>query len=524
MDVKTTESPTTSQNITIVGGGTSGWITALYLQRYFSQANITVIESEHQGPIGVGEATVHSIRFLFAALDLNESELMRATNATLKLGILFRAWKKPSSFGEHEYFHPFEQQQQQGHYDIASEWLVGGHSQHTSYDKSVSISSTLAERYASPKNMRHGPYQGCVPYAYHIDAILLGQYLRQKGIERGIVHRIETVQRVNTANKHIESIVTEKNTYVADLFIDCTGFKGLLINSLQSDNWVSFEKELPCNSAVAIQSDYADGECPKPFTTATALKHGWAWQIDLANRQGNGYVYNDNEVTPEQAEAELRAFLGEHADSKSALHLKMKVGRCKQPWIGNCLAIGLAAGFIEPLESTGLHLINVGIRMFASHYSSETSDALRDNYNRKMAGVFDDLKQFIVLHYCLTDRDDTAFWRRAQRSAEHLPQLTSLLSVWQNKVCDFMDLAGGYTSTFNDENYRYVLYGMGYLPRLNLVVDETSNQALFQSINDLAHNAALKTQSHSDFIKALHNPPLFKNSSVSKTNNGAIHV
>lgn len=503
------------KSLIIVGGGSAGWITALYLQQYFNQRqqhiNITVLESEHQGPIGVGEATVHSIRFLFSALGLDESELMQRTNATLKLGILFRNWMQPSAGKQHEYFHPFEQQNMQGNYDLASEWMIGEHYRHQRYDQGVCLSSLLAQIERSPKTSQHNHYQGFLPYAYHLDAVLLGQYLREKGIERGIKHGFETVTEVHCDAGKIKSITTNVGQHQADFFVDCSGFKGLLINALKQDNWLSFKRELPCDKAVAIQTDYPSGYTPKPYTTATALDNGWAWQIDLVNRRGNGYVYDSDKITPEAAEQELRAFLGPASSDRKALHLDMHVGRRKECWVGNCVAIGLSAGFIEPLESTGLHLINVGARLFATHYSNQhTTQSLRDSYNKSMAGVFEDLKQFIVLHYCLTNRTDTAFWQQAGDSAKLQPDLAEKLTLWKHKICEFMDLAGGYSTTFNDENYRYVLYGMQHYPNLHLDVDSQSNQQLFYAVKHKARELSARTIPHSMFLEALHQKPLFE--------------
>lgn len=498
-----------TSSLLIVGGGSAGWITALYLQQYFNKSGqkiaISLIESPQQGPIGVGEATVHSIRFLFAALGLDERELMRETNATLKLGIMFNNWMKPTAKGMHQYFHPFEQQQAAGQYDIASEWLAGQHHHNERYDQGVSLSALLAERGAAAKTAQHRDYQGYLPYAYHIDAVLLGEFLKRKAIERGVTHSVETVQDIKTHGEEITAVVTDKGDVSADFYIDCSGFKGLLINSLQDDNWISFKRELPCDRAVAIQCDYAGGGTPRAYTTATALNHGWAWQIDLANRRGNGYVYDSDQISPEQAEQELLAHLGHPNEHKKALHLAMRVGRLKRSWIGNCLAIGLSAGFIEPLESTGLHLINLGARLFATHYSGHSNPvAMRASYNEKMAGVYEDLKQFIVLHYCLTDRDDTAFWRAAQHSVDAQPGLADKLEIWRGKICEFMDLAGGYSTTFTDENYRYVLYGMQHYPKLDLHIDQDANAALIQSIRNGASNLNLQAIRHHEFLTQLH--------------------
>ncbi|NCP65820.1 MAG: tryptophan 7-halogenase [Paraglaciecola sp.] len=503
---------TKTRSVLIVGGGSAGWITALYLNRYFNQhgkhLNIRLLESKQIGPIGVGEATVHSIRFLFAALGLDEAELMRETNATLKTGILFRDWMNPQNQQQHEYFHPFEQQRTNSDIDISSAWLSGD--KHMPYDHSVCLSRKLIAKQHSPKSHVSKAYQGVVPYGYHLDATLLGQFLQRKGLEAGIEHSYDTVQSVHCRNGEIAALMTSNGEQTADFYIDCSGFAGKLIEALAADNWLDFSDSLPCNKAVAIQREYHPGEIPKPYTTATALSAGWAWQIDLVNRQGSGYVYAGKYLSQDQAEQELRTLLGPDAKTKPALHLDMKVGCRKAFWLGNCLAIGLSAGFIEPLESTGLHLINLGVRLFATHFSaSHLNQSVRDSYNRQLAGIYNDLKQFIVLHYCLSDRNDSAFWKAARQSAAHCPGLQEKLTAWQYKVCEFMDLAGGFTTTFNDENYRYVLYGMQHYPALHAPLDPTTRENMFAAVQQLGDNLLLQTTSHREFLERLHHRPLF---------------
>lgn len=499
-----------ANSVLIVGGGSAGWMTALYLNKYFNHQRqnlkITVLESDQIGPIGVGEATVHSLRFFFAAMGLDEAELMRETNATLKTGIMFRNWMKPVDEKTHEYFHPFEQQRPAGYLDISSEWILGRQQQQR-YDQATCASSALIEQQHCPKTPYSKPYQGAVPYGYHIDATLLGQFLRKKAKEAGVLHLLETVQKVNLQEQNIVSVETEKTIHCADFFIDCSGFRGMLIEALDKDNWRSFEDVLPCNKAVAIQREFAAEESPKPYTTATALSNGWAWQIDLVNRQGSGYVYDGNKITAQQAEQELRTLLGEQANTLKTLHLNMKVGCRKAFWLGNCLSIGLSAGFIEPLESTGLHLINMGVRLFATHFSSaQNNQSIRESYNKQMTGLYEDLKQFIVLHYCLTNRDDSAFWQQAQKSVELCSGLEEKIALWKHKVCEFMDLAGGYATTFTDENYRYILYGMQHYPQLSMNIDPQHNEQLFNNLRKQNEALVQQTLSHQEFLRRLHNP------------------
>ncbi|WP_286263212.1 tryptophan halogenase family protein [Thalassotalea atypica] len=505
------ESAVTS--ITIVGGGSSGWMSALYLNQLYNHqkptVKITVIESKDIGIIGVGEATVHSIRLFFAAMGLDEAELLKETNATLKTGIMFNNWMKPVDGKMHQYFHPFEHVQLGPGLDLASRWLLSGREQIERFDQGASLSSYLIQKGHCPKMENARPYEGAVPYGYHLDATLMSRYLRNKAVEAGVIHIEGTVSEVVTDGENIDKIITEHGEHCADIYIDSTGFKGLLINQLKEDNWTSFEEALPCNKAVAMQIAYNNEQVPNPYTTATALTNGWAWQIDLVNRRGTGYVYDGNRLTKEQAEAELIAHNGQNAKILKTVHLDMKVGCRPEFWIGNCIAIGLSGGFIEPLESTGLHIINIGARLLATHLSSkEVAQDVRDSYNRLMNGAYQDLKQFIVLHYCLTDRDDTEFWQQAQKSVEHCPELKRNLAVWQHKVCEYFDLAGGYSTTFTDENYRFILYGMQHYPKLNMNICHQQSDMVFEKLARKGVHTVNQTLSHKDFLQSLHDMSL----------------
>ncbi|WNC69778.1 tryptophan 7-halogenase [Thalassotalea nanhaiensis] len=494
------------KSITIVGGGSSGWMSALYLNKLYNHnqknIDITVIESKDIGILGVGEATVHSIRFFFAAMGLDEQELLHETNATLKTGIMFRNWMQPKNGSTHEYFHPFEHQALGNILDISTAWILSSRHLFERYDQGVSLSSHLMAKNLSPKMPSSKPYQGIVPYGYHIDATLMARFLRKKAEAAGVIHVEAMVNNVNVKDGNIDSIDTDQGQFSADMFIDCTGFKGLLIEALKADNWQSFEQELPCNKAVAMQVAYKDEQVPRSYTTATALTNGWAWEIDLSSRRGTGYVYDGNRLTKEQAETELKQHVGKDAEVLKTLHLNMKIGCRKEFWVGNCIAIGLSGGFIEPLESTGLHLINVSVKLLATHISSnQISQVSRDSYNRLMNGIYDDLKRFIVLHYCLTDRDDSEFWQQAQKSVDYCPELKQQIELWRHKTCEFMDLAGGYATTFTDENYRFILYGMDHFPTLHMPYDEDSCQQIFNRFTFMANKAQAVTLSHQEWIK-----------------------
>ena len=498
--------------INIIGGGSAGWMTAIYLNRYFNRDaknfTIRVVESPDIGIIGVGEATVHSIRFFFAAMGLDEAELMAEANATVKAGIMFRNWMKPRAGDVHEYFHPFDQQQPGGSIDVSSAWFVSERFERERYDEGVSLNSHLIAAGQCPKSMSSRPYQAIAPYGYHLDATLLARYLRRKAVEAGVHHVEATVTDVEVQGERVLGVKTDRGHFTGDFFIDCTGFRGLLMEKLREENWNSFADALPCNKAVAIQRDLPDGEAPKPYTVATALSNGWAWQIDLVNRQGSGYVYDANRLQPAEAERELRQFLGDGSEVLKCTHLDMKVGCREEFWIGNCVAVGLAGGFIEPLESTGLHMIHLGVGLLATHLAAgDTPQALRDTYNEKMRGFYQDLKQFIVLHYCLSDRDDTEFWCSARKTLDSCPWLRRQLPVWRHKICEYQDFAGSYASIFTDTNYRYVLYGMQHYPKLQFQISGTEAAGIFDRFKSMVERAVSGSLSHRDYLRTVHHAP-----------------
>lgn len=495
------------KTITIIGGGSSGWMTATFLNHLFNKnepsVKITLIESKDLGILGVGEATVHSIRYFFRAMGLDEQELMRETQGTFKTGILFRNWMKPVNEQMHEYFHPFDFQQLGQQVDVSTAWVK---SRTESYADAVCLSSKLMQHDLSPKINNSRSYEAPVAYGYHLDAVQMARFLKRKATEAGVIHVEANVTAVEQNEFGISKIITDQGGFTSDIYVDCTGFKGLLINQLAEDNWISYEDALPCNKAVAIQREFKPDQQPRSYTTATALTNGWVWEIDLNNRQGTGYVYDGSKLSREEAELELKTFLGDGQSFIKTTHLDMNIGRRKEFWLKNCICIGLSGGFIEPLESTGLHLINIGSRLLSTHLTGAFNEqVVRNSYNRLMAAAYEDLKKFIVLHYCLTDRDDSEFWLKAQRSLEYCPELQDKLSLWKHKVCEFADLGNFGTSCFTEENYRYVLYGMGYLPNLQTsCVDEESSIEALKNVKMRQKQLCELALSHKQALEKIH--------------------
>ncbi|WP_046003724.1 tryptophan halogenase family protein [Pseudoalteromonas rubra] len=494
------------QSIIIVGGGTAGWLTAVMLNHSYNklgqQVEIHVIESPEVDIVGVGEATVPAIKDFLQAVGISEYEFLRHTNATIKNGILFRNWRTAKNGRTHEYLHPFEQQRIEKRLDISTSWLLS--ERELPYDQSVSLVSALVSQELAPKTLSGKEYEGLFRYSYHLDARLFGHYLRNFAQARGVKRTEAHVSKVVTEQGKIVRLETEHGSFQADLFVDCSGFKGLLINEVEPQgNWMSYRDSLLCDKAVTVQQPHEPRYKPKPYTVSEALSSGWAWRIDLQNRQGAGYVYSSRHLDKTEAEKEFRAYLGLPPEV-TVRHLDMQIGRRKQQWVGNCVAVGLSSGFIEPLESTGIHLIYLAARAIALHHNfSHTNQVIRDNFNRQMGQTYDELRDFIVMHYVLSDREDSPFWRDVKGTLAHTPSLKAQLELWRYKVCEYFDVCNSASHMFSDASYRYILYGMEYYPKLNLPSRAGEFTDVFAQIAKWQKEVTRVAIRHTDFLDTL---------------------
>ncbi|MFA6114645.1 MAG: tryptophan halogenase family protein [Sphingomonas sp.] len=398
--------------IVIVGGGTAGWMAGAALGRFIvpGGTEVVLVESDEIGTIGVGEATIPPIQKFNHLLGIGEAEFLRATSGTFKLGIEFVDWGRPGD----RYIHPF------GRFgrDIA------GIDFHQLYLRerqrrplppidsfSIGAQAALAGRFTHPRADPSQPTHD-IAYAYHFDATRYALFLRSFAERRGVVRREGRVVDValNPQTGFVESILLADGTRIGgDLFIDCSGFRGLLIEQQLSTGFEDWSHWLPCDRAIAVPSE--NHGAPHPFTRSTAREAGWQWRIPLQHRTGNGHVYASAFLDDDRAEAILLANL-EGAALGAARPLRFATGRRRLAWNRNVVALGLAAGFVEPLESTSIHLIQHGISMLlALMPDKDFAPTERDEYNRQMRASFEAVRDFIILHYKLTQRDDTEFWR-----------------------------------------------------------------------------------------------------------------
>lgn len=462
------------KRVLIVGGGTAGWITAAYMDAVLNGpkrkiVDITLVESPAIGRIGVGEATVPSLRDTLKTIGVSEAEVMRRCDATFKQAIRFTNWEKNQ--GE-SFYHPFDRRQG-GRFDrSAMKWLNSDLS--IPFAETVSIQPTLCDENYSPKMLRDNPdFAGPLAYAYHLDAEKLADYLAEVAVSRGVKHvRDDVITVQQHANGDIASVTTKANGVLeADLFVDCTGFAAVLIGKTLNVEHIDYSQWLLCDRAVALRVpfDHHDPGKRLPFTQSTALSAGWVWDINLANRRGTGYVYASQFLDADAAEAELRAFEGSHADGIEARHLRFRVGRRARCWENNCVAIGLSSGFIEPLESTGIYLIELQAAMLCEHFPfGNDMQPLAKHFNGIVQQRYEEILDLIVLHYCLSKRTDSAFWREVQK-AEHIPeQLQQRLALWREKLPSSSDCRDS-LQIFSHHAFEYILYGMNFMAERSAV-------------------------------------------------------
>ncbi len=415
--------------IVIVGGGTAGWMAACLMARHWGdKAIVTVVESPEIGIIGVGEGSTPQLKAFFDTLGIAEGTWMPACNATYKAGIRFSGWSERP--GYESYFHPFPTA-----LDVhtAPDFFFRTRARRTGRDvwahpDRFFLAERLARDRLCPVARDNFPFR--IGYGYHFDAVLVGQFLRGHAVDTlGVVHSEATIADVELANaQSIAAVTTSDGTRIAaELFVDASGFRSLLMQQALGEPFLPFADNLFNDRAVAMPTarENATLSCE---TQATALSAGWAWKIPLTNRYGNGYVYSSRYLTPEAAEAELREHIGASPQTE-ARHLSMKVGRVSRSWVGNCLAVGLSQGFIEPLEATALHIVQATVEGFLVAHEEGEAEA-RDRFNNSLNARYDGIRDYIVCHYRMNRRTDTAYWRDNAANQTLSVNLKAVMTAW----------------------------------------------------------------------------------------------
>lgn len=490
-----------SHKVVIVGGGTAGWMSALICAKQWEGANvsITLLESQTIPINGVGEGSTPALKLFFDWLNISESEWMSVCDATYKTGIQFNNW---SGLEAHpSYFHAFPNE-----LDRRGEALFYKRSQSRLSGASISckpddffLASYLSNKKLAPVPGENFPF--IHNYGYHFDAHKLARFLKEKSVNFGIEHKYGSIHDIeNEINGDISALVLESGDKIeADLFIDCTGFRSLLLGQNLQENFQSYDDVLFNDTAITLATEI-DTSSVNSCTTSTALDAGWVWNIPLKSRIGNGYVYSSKYISDESAAKEFKEFLGVSQEIE-VRKLDMKIGRYQRQWSKNCIAIGLSQGFIEPLEATGLFAIQQTAAIFAKAYQDgEFTAELRDQVNKRLVDMFDGIKDYIVAHYKTSSRQDTLYWRDNQEGLNEIsPSLKQLLSCWYSGKDLKQEIFNQNIAQFYTPMSWYsLLSGMGLFPNPNGYESVADKQLL--ELKSYYEKCCMNYKSHADIL------------------------
>ncbi|CAL4869773.1 Flavin-dependent tryptophan halogenase PrnA (plasmid) [Asticcacaulis sp. MM231] len=489
------------RRVVIVGGGTSGWMAAAALTRLLaaSQVSVTLVESDDIGTIGVGEATIPAIQNFNTILGLDEADFMRKTGATFKLGIEFTDW---GGLGE-SYIHPF------GTYGLDRPevkfhqmWLkLREHAADVGEISDYNLTLIAARMNRFGKAKAKGGLAASLRYAYHFDAALYARYLRAYSEARGALRIEGLVTEIRQDEKGFVTslVLKDGRTLDGDLFLDCSGFRGLLIEQTLKAGYVDWTQWLPCDRAVAQPCEQAGPLLP--YTRSMADAAGWRWRIPLQHRVGNGYVYSSAHLDDEAAAARLRETLDGRALAEPRF-LRFKAGHRRTFWDKNVVAIGLAGGFIEPLESTSIHLVQAAVtRLMRLFPDRDVNPALRDEFNQASRLEYEQIRDFIILHYKATKRDDTPLWRQC-RDMDVPDSLKHKMELFRDsgRIFRFKD------DLFTEDSWMAVMLGQGITPvRHDPVADSIPANDMKTAIlvlRSAVMKAAQALPGHADFIQS----------------------
>ncbi|WP_342117498.1 tryptophan halogenase family protein [Pseudoduganella sp. OTU4001] len=450
-----------TQRVLIVGGGSAGWLCAAYLAKMFGASKeITLVEAPEIGAIGVGEGSFPSLRATLAAIGIPEAEFVREASATFKQGITFNNWQH----GADSYFHPFSMPSQRpGAPELLPYWLQGM-AGNTPFAQAVTMQKRVVDAQRGPKRAGDSDYNGAMNYAYHFDAARFAALLARHARRLGVRHVQDHVDGAQLDEQGaIASVQTrEHGALTADLYIDCSGFRALLIGGALGSPFRSVGDTLFCDTALAVQVPYPAADSPiASATISTAHEAGWTWDIGLQERRGIGYVYSSRHTSDERAEQVLRAYAGPAADGLHVRKIAMRVGYREQQWIQNCVAIGLAGGFLEPLEASGIGLVETAVHMLGALFPHNGEMApLARHFNRFMSERYARIVDFIKLHYCLSQRSES-FWTDNADPSSWTGSLRDKLAMWRCRPPQRMDFLNDF-EMYPPTSWQYVLYGMGF--------------------------------------------------------------
>ncbi|PCK31261.1 tryptophan halogenase family protein [Pseudoalteromonas piscicida] len=497
----------------VVGGGTAGWLTACILAKKlseYSDKTVTLIESPDIPPIGVGEGTVPSIRETLKMIGISETDLFSKCDATFKQSIKFESWLKPGADNSQHYYHhlfdfpfPFGE-------SLSPLWqnLKQSGVDTPSFASLASIQEYQAELGRAPKRITDPEYTGISDYAYHFDALKFARLLKEHGTSNlGIRH---VTDNVVTVNKKSDGSILNLNmqsgiTLEFDFFVDCTGFKSVLLGDALEVPFIPKSDVILTDKALTIQVPNLSEDIP-PYTISKAHRCGWIWDIALTSRRGVGFVYSSKHLSDDDAINEFGNYLGMKLNADDVRVVDMRIGFREKFWYKNCVAIGLSQGFIEPLEATAILLSDFSANLFCNKLPQAHDDleVLSERFNERVSSAWNSVVDFVKLHYCISDRDDSQFWLDNRNDSTIPDSLLEKLALWKLHGPTKDDFTNNF-EVFRLENYLYVLLGMEYSAKYNPVSENQLKRLQEQAerVKSTAEQVAQQTQKQLKVIEAI---------------------
>ena len=510
------------KSVTIVGGGTAGWMTAAILHHYLNQdgaapsVDITLIESPNIPTVGVGEATVPGMPNLLQHLGVDEAAFFQSCHASFKLGVRFIDWSRDADGTPGDFVHPFNHPLDIHGLNPALHYQkFGPLKPGLSFGEIMCPNETVIRHLRAPRNPRDPDFRFVVGYAYHLDAALFARYLRERTIGLGVRHILDDLVEVeqDEAGFITHLSLQENGRLPVELVVDCTGFRGLLIQQTLGEPFESYGKHLLCDRALAVQLPHAEPTQLEPCTRSTALGAGWSWRVPLYSRVGTGYVFSSAFRSDEEAIEEFLTFLrgrGERAEGAEPRAIAMRVGRSRRSWVKNCVAVGLSGGFVEPLESTAIFMIEKAARWICKHFPYRGIDeSAAGRFNALMQELYEEIRDFIMLHYLTSNRSEP-FWQAARSDVAVPDSLAQKLETWRHKLPGPEDLKSSYL--FNFWSYVFVLHARGYFEQVPPPEDAAVTLADWQAFSwEMAQTRQAMLAhlvGHYDLVTAMRERPL----------------
>ncbi len=511
---------TENNHILIIGGGTAGWLSAAILAKSLNSkekngTKITLIESPDIPILGVGEGTWPNLRATLHKIGIRETDFIRECDATFKQGAKFVNWIDSKEKDEpHSYYHPLSTVSHSSYgFNLSPYWLQQDKETRLPYDRAVAIQARLCDEGKAPKDISMPEYSAVQEYAYHLNANKMANFLKRHCIENlGVNYVSANVTNVvldpNEFIQYVETDHTDKKKILADFFIDCSGTTGLIIKKTYNIEWQSISDIIFNDTALAVQVPYKKASQPiKTHTIATAQDAGWIWDIGLQDRRGVGHVYSSKYTSDEKAKQQLIDYIGDdYSDDLMIRKIKLNHGYHKKFWHKNSVAIGMSAGFVEPLEASAIFLFDAAASMLATQFPRNRDDMAyaEKNFNRHLTMRMERTVEFIKLHYCISNRRDSQYWIDNCKPSSIPENLKQRLKFWKNQPPTKYDFENAW-EPFNLDSYLYILYGMEFntdLENVSLKYTETLKaEQMFLAINNDSQTLISKLPDQRELIE-----------------------